>query len=581
MHADADSCQSLLFTTLPMPERIPVFYFHAATLFLLLLLGSCKGRDKEEKPKEKDIVEQPERFEVRLSENIKNAVSYLVDNEGRLDDSIKLTTGPLLNTIYEQSAYQPLWCGQERWLPIGDSLYSFIEHSKEYGLFPSDYHFRKLSNIRDQITTDSVARKNAALWSRAELMLSDALLQISRHLKQGHLKYDSTTLRTDTLLPNDYYLQVLAQVRQAKEVTSVLQSLEPKHPGYDSLKVGLRTFLDSIQTFKRYTYLPYPIRDSASFYKALQHRMFEDDILASATSPMDTASWRQAIATYQQGAGIKVTGKVNENTVSRLNNTNWEKFKRVAINLDRYRMLPDTLPETYVWVNVPSYYLRVMDFDTVVFESRVIVGQPKTRTPLLTSSISNFITYPQWTVPYSIIFKEMLPQIQKNVNYLNKQNLMVVDKYDSVVDPTTIDWSKLSKKYFPYLLKQRQGDDNSLGVLKFNFANKYSVYLHDTNARWLFGRGGRALSHGCVRVKEFMKLADFLVRNDTIRFPPDTLRAWIGRQEKHIVSGFTRTPIFIRYFTCEGKNGKLRIYDDIYGEDKVLRERYFADKIIQ
>lgn len=563
-----------------MPVRTTYLLFQTSILFLLLFFISCKGRD-EEKPKEKDIVEQPERFEVRVSENIKTAVSFMLDNDGRLNDSIKLTTGPLLNEMYEQSSFQPLWCAQEHWLPLGDSLYSFIARSKEYGLFPSDYHYRKLNSIREQINNDSVARKNAALWSRAEIMLSDAVFQISKHLKQGHLRYDSTTLRTDSVLPNDYYLQVLAQLQQTKDVAAVFQSLEPKQPGYDSIKVGLHAFLDSIQTFKRYTYLSYPIRDSAAFYKSLQRRLFEDDILASATDPIDTASWRQAIATYQQGRGIKVTGKVNENTVSQLNNTNWEKFKRVAINLDRYRLLPDTLPLTYVWVNIPSYNLRVMDFDTVVFESRVIVGQPRTRTPLLTSNISNFITYPQWTVPYSIIFKEMLPQIQKDVNYLNKQNLMVVDKYDSVVDPYTIDWSVLSKKHFPYLLKQRQGDDNSLGVLKFNFANRYSVYLHDTNARWLFGRGSRALSHGCVRVKEFMRLADFLVRNDTIRHHPDTLRSWIGRQEKHIVSGFTRTPIFIRYFTCEGKNGKLRFYEDIYGEDKLLRERYFADKIIQ
>jgi murein L,D-transpeptidase YcbB/YkuD len=224
--------------------------------------------------------------------------------------------------------------------------------------------------------------------------------------------------------------------------------------------------------------------------------------------------------------------------------------------------------------------LRVIDTDTLVMDSRVIVGQPKTRTPLLTSNVSNFIIYPQWTVPYSIIFKEMLPKIQKNVAYLDKENLMVVDKNDSILDPHTIDWSRFNKKYFPYQLKQRQGDDNSLGVLKFNFANKYSVYLHDTNARWLFSNSSRALSHGCVRVKEFLKLADFLVRDDTLRYHPDTLKSWINRQEKHVVSGFHRVPIFIRYFSCEGKNGKLKIYDDIYAEDRILRERYFADKAI-
>ena len=547
------------------------------SIFFLFLLACNMATVK---PPEKDIVEHPEKFEVRVSDNLKKALPFILDNKGRLNDTVLLAADSLVYNLYEKENYQPLWCAQESWLPIGDSLFSFIEHSKEYGLFPSDYHFRALNGIRRMIAADTLSRRDAALWSRADLMLTDAFFLATRHLKQGHLKYDSITLRSDSTLGNDFYTQVFHLMRHTSNVTGTLHDLEPKHAAYDSLKTGLKFFLDSVQFFRRYTYIAWPNKDSASLYNALQRRLFEEDVLLSATQPMDTAAWRQAIASYQQAKGLKTTGKVNENTVNSLNNTDWEKFKRVAINLDRYKMLPDTLPLTYIWVNIPSYTMQVMNMDTLVMESRVIVGQPKTRTPLLTSNVSNFIIYPQWTVPYSIIFKEMLPKIQKNVEYLNKENLMVVDNNDSIIDPYTIDWSKLSKRHFPYLLKQRQGDDNSLGVLKFNFANKYSVYLHDTNVRWLFSRSNRALSHGCVRVKDFMKLADFLVRDDSIKYHPDTLRSWIARQEKHIVSGFHRVPIFIRYFSCEGKNGKLKIYDDVYAEDRILRERYFADKSI-
>ncbi len=549
-------------------------------LMFCLFIFSCSDNTTPA-PKEKDIVEKPERFEVRVSANIKTALAFMLDNKGRLNDTVLLAEDTLVNRIYQQREHQPVWCAQETWLNTGNALFNFIEHSKEYGLFPSDYHYRALSGIRKQIEQDSVSRKNAALWSRADLMLTDAFLLISHHLKQGRLKPDSVSLSSDTALTNDYYLQVFDQLQRTKNVSGTLHQLEPVNAGYDSLKTGLKWYLDSIQAFKRYTWLNYPFKDSAAFYAALQKRLFEEDILPSATQPVDTAAWRHAISQYQQVKGLKTTGKINENTVNSLNNTDWEKFKRVAITLDRYKLLPDTMPHTYAWVNIPSFNLRVYNDDTLVLESRVIVGQPRTRTPLLTSNVTNFITYPQWTVPYSIIFKEMLPKIQRNVDYLLKENLMVVDKNDSIIDPHLVDWNRLSKKYFPYLLKQRQGDDNSLGVLKFNFPNKYSVYLHDTNARGLFGRGNRALSHGCVRVKEFMKLADFLVRNDTIRHHPDTLRNWIKRQEKHVVSGFQRLPIFIRYFTCEGKNGKLRIYEDIYGEDKILKERYFADKMVQ
>jgi len=187
---------------------------------------------------------------------------------------------------------------------------------------------------------------------------------------------------------------------------------------------------------------------------------------------------------------------------------------------------------------------------------------------------------PQWTVPFSIIFKEMLPNIIKDSNFLAKENLMVVDNNDSVLDPHTINWRKLNKKNFPYQLKQREGDDNSLGVIKFNFRNKYSVYLHDTNVRWRFSNSYRAISHGCVRVKEWNKLANYLVRNDTLRIPPDTIKAYIARGEKHMFSGFHKLPLYIRYYTCEGKNGKIIFYEDIYDEDRNLIQKYFANKSV-
>ena len=294
---------------------------------------------------------------------------------------------------------------------------------------------------------------------------------------------------------------------------------------------------------------------------------------------MDTTAFKKAIGKYQAAKKLKVTGRINENTVKSLNDTDWERFKRIAISLDKYKLMPDTVPPIYVWVNLPSYHLKVIECDTLVMDSRVIVGAVKTRTPELHSEISNFITYPQWTVPFSIVFKEMLPAIQKDVAYLEKQNLIVVDKNDSVLDPEKIDWSKLSKKKFPYLIKQREGDDNSLGVLKFNFRNKYAVYMHDTNARWMFQKSLRALSHGCVRVQDWRGLAHFLVRNDTVKYSLDTLASWIVREEKHVVSGFKKVPLFIKYFTCEGAYGKVKFYDDIYCEYKILAEKYFSKNL--
>lgn len=544
----------------------------------LVLLFSCHDRTgKEGKGEVKTSVTVSERG----GTDIKSMLDYAADNGDKMYDSTMLLYRKLASSVYDSNGYKAIWSSNKRWLPAGDSLLNFIDSSKDYGLFPSDYHFTALSFIKRIVREDTLAQKNAALWSRADLMLTDAFFTLVKHLKQGRLEYDSVTLRKDSVLSDSFYTKTLATALGSGAVAVTLQGLEPKLTRYDSLKAYLKDFLATAH-FRPLTWLdyPFPSRDTAVFYKSLVKRLLEVGYVDSATTPADTAKLAAAIRNYQTTNKLKVTGRPSTEMVTMMNNSDWEKFKRIAITLDRYKLLPDTLPKTYVWVNLPSFALQVIDSDTVALESKIIVGSPKTRTPLLTSEISNFVTYPQWTVPVSIIMKEMLPAIKNNIDYLRKQNLMVVDDRDSVRDPTTINWKRLNKNNFPYQLKQRQGDDNSLGVMKFNFRNKYDVYLHDTNGRWMFDKTFRALSHGCVRVKEWRKLSDFLIRKDTTKYHPDTLRAWIKRQEKHTIWGFARVPIYLRYFTCEGKKGHIVFYDDIYGEDKQLRNRYFASKPI-
>lgn len=529
---------------------------------------------------EKDTVKNPAKMEERVGDDMKKMLQYALDNKNKLNDTTSLGYVKLLDSIYEANSFTPLWSEKDHWARPADSLFSFIENSKQYGLFPSDYHYTALSFIHRILKEDTLARKNAALWAKADLLFTDAFFTLIKHLKQGRLEYDSLTIRKDSILPEELYKNTLTSaLHTVDSFSTVLGALQPRYKGYDSLRSYMGDFLSTAR-FRKLTWLDYPYKDSATFYRGLTRRLQEVGYIDSAATNVDTATLAEAIRNYQRANKLKVTGRVYGDMITMMDNSDWEKFKRIAINMDRYKLLPDTLPTTYVWVNLPAFDLHVINTDTVVMESKVIVGAPKTRTPLLSSEISNFITYPQWTVPTSIIFKEMLPQIKRNVDYLRKQNLMVVDDNDSVRDPLKINWARLNKNNFPYQIKQRQGDDNSLGVMKFNFRNKYDVYLHDTNVRWMFGKSFRALSHGCVRVKEWQKLADFLVRNDTVRYKPDTLRAWIQRQEKHTVYGFARVPIFLRYYSVEGRKGRLLFHDDIYGEDRQLRNRYFADKPI-
>lgn len=545
-------------------------------LSIALFFFACKNSNK---PPEKDLVKTPQQLVERTAENLKKLLDYAEKNKASVNDSVKLKALSLVRTAYENNHYKTIWSYEDNWVPLADSIYKLVGHAKEYGLFPSDYNYTSLTTIRNSIENDSISRRDAVLWTRADILFTEAYFILAKHLKLGRLPKDSVTLRKDSLFSDSYFIKQFNQAIGSKNIIESLQSLEPKYPGYRNVKEGIARFLETAN-FKNYTYLPFPFKDSLAFIKLLQQRLSEDGFIKNTPQLPDSVSLSISVINYQQFLKIKPTGKISESLVRSLNNTDWEKFKSIAVTLDLYKLMADSVPETYIMVNLPAYNLYVYNADTMVFQSKVIVGSPKTRTPLLNSRISNFITYPQWTVPYSIIFKDMLPKIQKNISYLDKQNLMVVDRDENVVDPRSIDWSELNQKKFPYLLRQKEGDENSLGIIKFNFANKYSVYLHDTNARWLFNKSSRALSHGCVRVQRWQELSQYLTSSDTLRFPPDSLKAWMDRQEKHTITGFPRMPLFIRYFTVEGKDGNLKFYNDIYGYERILREKYFARKII-
>lgn len=556
-------------------------YIIVTPLIVLLFIFSCKSKHPAT---DKEIVATPEEMDAKVSENIKEVMQYALDNNGKINDSIKLSLPVIVDSFYDENNYLNIWSKSEAWQPLADSLYNFINKAEEYGLFPGDYHYKDLLAIRSALTTDSLAKMDANLWTKAELMLTDAFMQISKHLKQGRLMPDSLSMSANASLAKDFFIKNLNTVIETRSLIPVLNTLEPKHAGYVELKKGIKKFIDSMDR-KVYTYVAFPVKDSLSLIKNLKKRLQQGGYLDSAVKQVDSTKVANAIKKYQNKKGTKADGKISSSLVRSLNINDIERFKKIAINIDRYKQLPEKFPSKYIWVNLPGFYLRVFDNDSVIIESKTIVGKPSTRTPMLTSEISDMITYPQWTIPNSIIKGEILPAMKRNTGYLAKKGFHLVDMKGETVDPYTVDWTKYSKG-IPYKVVQGSGDDNALGILKFNFDNPYSVYLHDTNQRYLFKNAARALSHGCVRVQEWEKLAFYIAANDSLNqtsgiapsYTRDSIKTWLAKKERKRMVVKNRLPLFIRYFTCEGKAGKIIFYDDIYGEDKNLREKYFAVK---
>jgi murein L,D-transpeptidase YcbB/YkuD len=520
----------------------------------------------------------------KIPDVVRKLLSHIVDNAGKLD-SISILQPEALQYLYDKADNDGRWSKEAKWTPVADSLINFIGNVKLYGLFPEDYHFQYIDFIKTKFSNDSIARKDVVLWSKADILLTDGLLQIIKDVKLGRLQKDSVTLRKDSAIANEFYQQQLSKIIESGSIATVIDSLEPSIVAYHELKAGIKKFLDSAK-FRDYTYVPSPIYDSANFRPALHRRLFEENLLDSGYAFADSAELFNAIKEYQRHKKLKVDGRAGSETIRNLNLTDKDRFIRIALSLDKYKMLPAKMPEKYLWVNLPGYYLKLWEKDSVKIYSKVVVGKPLTRSPELSSSISEMITYPQWSVPQSIIAKEFLPELKKDPGYLEKKGFSLLDEENEEIDPYFVDWSKY-KTGIPYKIVQGSGDDNALGIMKFNFPNKYAVYLHDTNQRYLFSQSTRALSHGCVRVQEWEKLSNYILQNDSLYIDSlgrgsftkvDSVTQWLKRKEKHSIPVKNKIPLFIRYFTCEGKNGKLFFYDDIYNEDHRLRERYFAGK---
>jgi murein L,D-transpeptidase YcbB/YkuD len=535
-------------------------------------------------------VSDPEDMDQQTSKRITAALEVVVQQKGKIDDSLTLKMAGPVKDFYTATEFIPAWSHKEQWEPMTDSLIRFIQASERYGLFPKNYQLNNILTVKKTLDGDSIKRMDPALWTRAELALTDGFMQLINDLHRGRIGNDSTFLRKNKTLPkDDFFTLTLKELVAKKNFSQLIASLEPSHKGYIELKKVLPAFLDSMDR-RVYTYVTYPFKpndakDSLWFIKLLQKRLTETGSLGALSKIPDSTQLTTGIKNYQKQKGMKVDGKLSASLIKSMNNTDLERFKRIAITLDRYKQLPRKMPEKYIWVNLPSYFLQVYDNDTVVLESKIICGKPQTRTPLLYSVISDMVTYPTWTVPNSIIKKQYLPKLKENPYYLENIGLKLMDSKGEIIDPGTVEWSKYTKG-IPYKVVQGSGDDNALGVLKFNFSNPYSVYLHDTNERYLFRNASRALSHGCVRVEKWDQLAFYIARNDSMNlkdgqelsYNTDSIKTWLENKEKKRMAVKNGIPLFIAYFSCEVKNGKIRFYDDIYGEDKMMREKFISFK---
>jgi len=280
----------------------------------------------------------------------------------------------------------------------------------------------------------------------------------------------------------------------------------------------------------------------------------------------------EAVKRFQKWQGIEADGIIGPGTRQWLNASPRLRATLLALNIQRLRILPGDVTNG-IMVNIPNYSLKYYLNGNEVRSSRVIVGRPSRKTPLMSSVLSNVVLNPPWNVPTTLVRQDIVPKVIRDPGYLQKHGFTLLSGWSNdaeVIDPSTINWSMVSPDHFPYRVRQQAGSMSALGRYKFNMPSSDAIYLHDTPNHNLFQRDSRALSSGCVRVNKASELANMLLQ--------DT--GWNDARISSTVQGGSTTfvpirhriPVKLFYLTAwVAEDGKPQFRTDIYNYDSTVR----------
>ena len=278
------------------------------------------------------------------------------------------------------------------------------------------------------------------------------------------------------------------------------------------------------------------------------------------TTSLFTASLTEAVKKAERSFGLKADGILSHDLVDQLNVPAEKRMQQLLINLERMRWLP-AWPANRLVANIPEYRLHVFENDKEVLGMNIVVGKAANRTVIFSDDLQYIVFSPYWNVPRSIVKNEIVPAMNRNSNYISRNNMEITGQSNGLP-----------------VVRQKPGPGNALGQVKFIFPNRYNIYFHDTPAKTLFNSQSRAFSHGCVRIQDPFDLARYLLRNDSSWTDAKIRKAMNSGKEEWIKLS-QPVPVYLLYLTAwVDEDGSLNFREDIYGHDQRMAERLFTDE---
>lgn len=495
---------------------------------------------------------------------------YLQDNAKKALSGTNADDRQALIQYYTERAGSVLWVDKNGLTPEAKNLIAALNDADSWGLRAADYKIPELKPVaagnysQDDLTT-------------FEARLSLDALEYARDARGGRISDPSSQLGTyldrtpQVLNPR----LVIGQIANASDKGAYLTSLHPKHPQFVRLReklIALRASSAEAAALK--------IPDGPKLMPGTSHAQIAVirkrlKIAAPTTkddgTPADETYYDKALASaveaYKENKGIQPVNPAITTVLRRsLNSSNDVSEAKLLANMEEWRWMPEDLGKYYVMVNIPEFKVRVISNGEVIHEERIVSGRPDAQSPIFSETMKTVVIQPRWNVPDSIKIKEILPGLRAGGNPLARQGL-VAEYNGRKIDPYGVDWYKTDIRSFN--VYQPPGGGNALGVVKFLFPNKHSVYLHDTPSKGLFNESVRAFSHGCMRVRNPVRLAELVLNKDK-GWDKTTVDDLVAKgPEENEVSLDQPIPVHVVYFTASvSDDGEVQTFDDVYGHEK-------------
>jgi murein L,D-transpeptidase YcbB/YkuD len=538
-----------------------------ALICCLIAACSYNDSDKENKQESETSKHQNKNISKRdRSINASNSYSDLFFDSTAMEQFIhkKRITDSIADRIrsfYNSRNYQYAWFSSDGLTEQARAFWNLHDYVTTYdpdSSLKDKTLQRKMDNLaaEDQL---SVSAKDRSFLT-TELTLTQHFIQyISHNYEKGFVKRKEM----ERFIPQkkEDALQLADSLLNKKHKDD--KYFEDVNPAYSALKDQLGKYVDiakkggwpQISITKRRLKKGMKAPEIVTIKRRLQ---ITGDLKGNDSTSIFDDTLVTAIRNFQGRLGYTPTGVIPDSLIKEMNVPVVKRIEQIIMNMERMRWMATRQDGNLIVVNIPEFVLHVYEGNKKAFDMDVVVGKEGHNTMMFNGDLNQVVFCPNWNVPQSIVQKEILPAMEKDKNYLEKQNMEITGEEEGTP-----------------VIRQLPGEKNALGKVKFLFPNSFNIYFHDTPAKSLFEKDKRAYSHGCIRLKEPGKMANYVLR-DQPEWTPARIEEAMNAGKEKFVKVKDPIPVLITYYTAwVDENGQLNFRDDIYGHDSDVAIKMF------